>query len=204
MSLNSEYDKSFRGGRHKHEVVSNVSTYMVGSLPGGGGSGGGDDCKALGTVDPQGVPGLNSIFVFGENLQTAVGLNHQLAVGSNLQICVNPIALAQVLGLPLPVGISAALGSGVGGNIQLTLGTSTNIVLGLLTLTSETRPTSSATLVEAQRNWLLFRDAEYLLIDSIYETLPSQEYQLLHAYWRLRLTRERALLLKNYLALASS
>src|SRR5262249_40324366 len=37
MSLNSEYDKSFRGGRHKHELVSNVSTYVVGSLPGGGG-----------------------------------------------------------------------------------------------------------------------------------------------------------------------
>jgi uncharacterized protein YecT (DUF1311 family) len=62
---------------------------------------------------------------------------------------------------------------------------------------------SKSTLVEAQRNWLLFRDAEYLLIDSIYETLPSQEYWLLHAYWRLRLTRERALLLKKYLALAS-
>jgi len=63
---------------------------------------------------------------------------------------------------------------------------------------------SKSTLVEAQRTWLVFRDAEYLLIDSIYETLPSQEYRLLHAYWRLRLTRERALLLKKYLALAGS
>jgi uncharacterized protein YecT (DUF1311 family) len=63
---------------------------------------------------------------------------------------------------------------------------------------------SKSTLVEAQRAWLAFRDAEYLLIDSIYETLPSQEYQSLHAYWRLRLTRERALLLKKYLALAGS
>jgi uncharacterized protein YecT (DUF1311 family) len=51
---------------------------------------------------------------------------------------------------------------------------------------------SKSTLVEAQRTWLVFRDAEYLLIDLIDETLPSQEYRLLHAYWRLRLTRERA------------
>jgi len=63
---------------------------------------------------------------------------------------------------------------------------------------------SKSTLVEAQRTWLVFRDAEYLLIDSIYEALPSQEYQSLHAYWRLRLTRERALLLKRYLTLADS
>jgi len=63
---------------------------------------------------------------------------------------------------------------------------------------------SKSTLVEAQRAWLAFRDAEYLLIDSIYETLPAQEYQPLHAYWRLRLTRERALLLKKYLALVGS
>jgi len=63
---------------------------------------------------------------------------------------------------------------------------------------------SKSTLVEAQRTWLAFRDAEYPLLDSIYETLPSQEYQFVHGYWRLRLTRERALLLKKYLALASS
>jgi uncharacterized protein YecT (DUF1311 family) len=63
---------------------------------------------------------------------------------------------------------------------------------------------SKSTLVEAQRSWLAFRDAEYPLIDSIYAILPSQQYQSLHAYGRLRLTRERALLLKKYLALASS
>ena len=63
---------------------------------------------------------------------------------------------------------------------------------------------SKSKLVEAQRTWLVFRDAEYLLIDSIYETLPAQEYRSIHAYWRLRLTRERALLLKKYLALAGS
>jgi uncharacterized protein YecT (DUF1311 family) len=66
------------------------------------------------------------------------------------------------------------------------------------------RLASKSTLIEAQRGWLAFRDAEYPLIDSIYETLPSQEYRPLQAYSRLRLTRERALLLKKYLALASS
>ncbi len=59
-------------------------------------------------------------------------------------------------------------------------------------------------LVEAQRTWLVFRDAEYPLIDSIYETLPSQENRLIRACWRLRLTRERALLIKKYLAIAGS
>jgi uncharacterized protein YecT (DUF1311 family) len=59
-------------------------------------------------------------------------------------------------------------------------------------------------LLEAQRAWLVFRDAEYLLIDSIYEGLSSEEYRCIHAYWRLRLTRERTLLLKKYLVLASS
>jgi uncharacterized protein YecT (DUF1311 family) len=68
---------------------------------------------------------------------------------------------------------------------------------------TELSPLKSA-LVDAQRTWLAFRDAEYLLIDSIYEALPAAEYQPLHAYWRLRLTRERALLLKKYLALAGS
>ena len=66
------------------------------------------------------------------------------------------------------------------------------------------RLSSKSALVDAQRAWLAFRDAEYLVIDSIYEALPAPEYQPLHAYWRLRLTRERVLLLKKYLALANS
>jgi uncharacterized protein YecT (DUF1311 family) len=66
------------------------------------------------------------------------------------------------------------------------------------------RLSQKPTLVEAQRAWLTFRDAEYPLIDSIYETLSSEEYRVLYAYSRLRLTRERALLLKKYLALAGS
>jgi uncharacterized protein YecT (DUF1311 family) len=66
------------------------------------------------------------------------------------------------------------------------------------------RLAAKSTLVEAQRAWLAFRDAEYPLIDSIYETLPSPEYRSLQAYSRLRLTRERTLLLKKYFALTST
>jgi len=62
---------------------------------------------------------------------------------------------------------------------------------------------SKSTLIDAQRAWVTFRDAEYPLIESIYEQLPFEEYRVLHAYSRLRLTRERTLLLKKYLALTS-
>lgn len=62
---------------------------------------------------------------------------------------------------------------------------------------------SPSTLVEAQRAWITFRDAEYPLIDSVYEKLPLEQYRPRHAYSRLRVTRERTLLLKKYLTLAS-
>lgn len=131
MTFNTELDKSFHSGRHKHESVSNMSTFVVGSLPGGGGGGGGPDAwNPLTHTPPAGVPGVNSIMVYGENLQVAVGINNQMTIGSNLQICVNPVAVASALGLETPQLISGFLGSGVGGNMQLTLGSSANIVLG--------------------------------------------------------------------------
>jgi len=77
--------------------------------------------------------GLNSMFVYGENLQVAVGLNHQLALGNNLQICINPLGLlAGVSSLPSASALPLAgmLGSGVGGNMQFTIGSSANFVLG--------------------------------------------------------------------------
>src|SRR5262245_28722006 len=80
-------------------------------------------------TQPQGLLGLNSVVVFGENLQVAVPLNHQLAVGSNLQICINPLGLAA--GVPtFPAGAvsSGILGGGIGGNMQFTIGTSANVV----------------------------------------------------------------------------
>jgi hypothetical protein len=72
--------------------------------------------------------GLNSVMVYGENLQVAAGLNHQLAVGNNIQICINPLGLAAgVPGLPAAPALTAALGSGLGGNMQFTVGTRNSI-----------------------------------------------------------------------------
>lgn len=134
MTFNTEHDKSFHAGRHKNEEVSSVSTFIVGSLPGGGGSGGGgpDKWSPMKHTDPAGVPGLNSTVVYGENFQATVGINNQLTVGSNLQICVNPAALMALADVSVvtPQLISGLLGSGVGGNMQLTLGSSATIVAG--------------------------------------------------------------------------
>ena len=134
MSLNSEYDKVFHGGRHKGERVSKANIFTVGNLPFGGGSGGGFDDKdstPVGHPRPGEVPGLNSMFVYGENLQVAVGLNHQLALGNNLQICINPLGLiAGVPGIPGAAALTGMLGAGIGGNMQFTIGSSASFVLG--------------------------------------------------------------------------
>lgn len=128
MSFNSEFDKMFHSGRHKAESVSSASTVTIGRLPGGGGSGGGDGWPK---PTPQGIGGLNSMVVYGENLQIAVGLNHQLALGSNIQICINPAGLAAgIPGTPVNPTVSGFLGAGLGGNLQLTIGTSASFVLG--------------------------------------------------------------------------
>jgi hypothetical protein len=79
---------------------------------------------------PQAIAGLNSVMVYGENLQVAVGLNHQLAIGSNLQLCVNPSVLEELLHTPPSPFFSQMCGSGLGGNMQFTVGTSTNVVWG--------------------------------------------------------------------------
>ena len=85
----------------------------------------------LGTAPPHGVLGLNSTMVYGEDLQVAVGLSHQLALGSNLQLCVNPVGLMDLIpGLPLAGVLAEMLGSGIGGNMQLTIGTSATLVYG--------------------------------------------------------------------------
>ena len=132
LSLNSEYDKMIHAGRHKGERVASASVFTVGALPIGGGSGGGFDAgNTMPSPPPLGILGLNSSFVFGENLQVATGLNHQLAVGNNLQICVNPIGLAAgIPGLPAAPVLTAILGAGLGGNMQVTMGTNASIVMG--------------------------------------------------------------------------
>jgi type VI secretion system secreted protein VgrG len=143
LSFNSEFDKVFHGGRHKGERVAVSNVFTVGHFPGGGGSGGGPNQilagggsggavgAPLGTPKAQGLLGLNSTMVYGENVQTAVGINHQLAVGSNYQICVNPAGLLSqgYVNAAEPILVSA-LGGGIGGNVQFTIGTSAQITYG--------------------------------------------------------------------------
>jgi len=130
MSFNSEFDKLFGSGRHKVEKVASVSMGSVGTLPGGGGSGGGP-YNAWGTPSAQGIGGLNGMMVFGENMQGCVGFNHQAAIGSNIQVCVNPGGLAAgVAGCPAPSAITGIMGTGLGGNMQFTIGTSASVVIG--------------------------------------------------------------------------
>src|SRR5262249_32715255 len=64
-------------------------------------------------------------------LQVAVGLNHQLTIGSNFQICLNPAGLlANNLWVPGAESFVPIFGSGIGGNMQLTVGTSASLVYG--------------------------------------------------------------------------
>ncbi|HEY4363521.1 MAG TPA: hypothetical protein VGN17_21320 [Bryobacteraceae bacterium] len=80
--------------------------------------------------DPQAIVGMNSVMVYGENIQVAAGLNHQLAVGSNLQVCVNPAVLVEMLKAPGSELFSVLAGSGLGGNMQFTIGSSASVVWG--------------------------------------------------------------------------
>jgi type VI secretion system secreted protein VgrG len=132
LSLNSEFDKMINAGRHKGERVAVANVFTVGKLIPGGGSGGGfDEGNPVPNPPPVGLLGLNSAVTFGENLQAACPINHQMAVGSNFQLCVNPPGLlAGVPGLPIPGVLDAVLGSGMGGNMQFTIGTSAQFTLG--------------------------------------------------------------------------
>jgi type VI secretion system secreted protein VgrG len=131
LSFNSELDKLFNSGRHKSERVHGISLSTIGSLPGGGSGGGPDPYDPMPPPQATGLWGLNAAMVYGENLQVATGLNHQIALGSNLQVCINPGGLAAGVTLaPGAADVSGVLGSGLGGNMQLTIGTSANFVLG--------------------------------------------------------------------------
>ena len=106
----------------------------LGEAPDSSGSGGGPNTSLLTETAPQGLLGLNSVVVYGGNFQIAFPINVQMAVGSNLQICINPAAFATLYGNGADVvqapPVNAILGSGIGGNMQLTMGTSANFVMG--------------------------------------------------------------------------
>jgi type VI secretion system secreted protein VgrG len=137
MDFNAEFDKVFRTGRHSGEAVPGARVVTVGNLTGGGGSGGGGPDanlwpKGSGGVEPLAVLGINSNVVYGGNFQIAMPLNLQMAIGSNIQICINPASFFNIFpeAAPTVESMAAALGSGFGGNMQLTLGTSANFVMG--------------------------------------------------------------------------
>jgi type VI secretion system secreted protein VgrG len=134
MVFNAEFDKEFHAGRNHGERVPGARTITVGAFPHGGGSGGGPNTSTFWPQpDPISIFGVNSTVVYGGNFQVAMPLNYQLALGSNLQICINPAAFATIFpsGTPiLPHDAAQVLGSGLGGNMQLTLGTSANFVMG--------------------------------------------------------------------------
>jgi len=103
------------------------------SLPGAGGSGGGPNRAVFTPPEPQGILGINSVVVYGGNFQMAFPINVQMAVGSNLQICINPAAFGTLYGdgdTSMPPFVNQIIGSGIGGNMQLTMGCSTNFVMG--------------------------------------------------------------------------
>jgi hypothetical protein len=133
LSLTSENDKMIHAGRHKGERVGIANVLTVGNLIPGGGSGGGefDEGDAWPHPQPQGIVGVNSAVIYGDNFQVACPLNHELFVGKNTQICINPFGLAAgVPGMAAPEFLQSILGSGMGGSMQFTVGTCAQFTLG--------------------------------------------------------------------------
>jgi len=133
MSLNSEGDKQFHGGRNKGERVAGASIFTVGGLPGGGGSGGGVDFGEFNSMPwsqpAKALKGLSSQTVYGDNIAFTAGENYTLALGSLSQLAINPVGLLS--GVPkIPSAIRDLLGGSVGGLAQFTIGANTQFVLG--------------------------------------------------------------------------
>lgn len=64
------------------------------------------------------------------------------------------------------------------------------------------KPKQKETLRLAQLEWIKFRDQEFKLIDSIYDTLEGTMYIPMRIDSRMEVIRKRAIELKNYLDLA--
>ena len=62
-------------------------------------------------------------------------------------------------------------------------------------------PTKSQALRESQRAWIMFRDQEFRAIGDIYSLLQGTMYVPAQEYSRLRLVKERTLLLRRYVSL---
>ena len=70
-----------------------------------------------------------------------------------------------------------------------------NKLLGLL------GPGKAGSLRESQRAWVQFRDQEFHAIEDIYSLLSGTMYVPAQEYSRLRITKERTLLLRHYIHL---
>ena len=136
LTLNSEWDKEFHAGRSRNESVANVSTEMVGGIPGGGG-GGGEWARTWKSTDWTFVPGdpkppslgLAQSLVIGENLSGVAGLFQSIVLGSRMTVNVNPVGFTP-LGGTSPEWARTLAGAGYGGNLTFTLGANTNIGVG--------------------------------------------------------------------------
>lgn len=62
-------------------------------------------------------------------------------------------------------------------------------------------PAKSQALRESQRAWITFRDQEFLALGDIYSLLQGTMYLPAQEYSRLRLVKERTLLLRHYVSL---
>src|SRR5258708_17663074 len=69
---------------------------------------------------------------------------------------------------------------------------------GYRRLADHLTPKTQASLRDAQRRWLQYRDADQLLVDAVYELTKGTMYAPMQAYSHLRPIRERSLVLKNY------
>ena len=161
MVLNAACDLAAQAGRHHFERVPGAHVLTVGRLPGGGGSGGAPTNipttnTAAGSIwaqpVPQAVGGLNATMVYGSAFQSSIPLAFQLASGSMVQMFVDPVGFGEAFSEFKLVSKDDTLlfGTGAGGNVQMTLGTSATIAMGLaydihigpkkITLDSSDRP----------------------------------------------------------------
>jgi hypothetical protein len=90
---------------------------------------------------PQAVLGLNATMTYGSAFQCSVPANFQVNVGGNYQLVVDPVGFMKAFPteaeggdpasvLEFPAVLDPIFGSGVLGNVQITLGTSAQMTLG--------------------------------------------------------------------------
>lgn len=66
-------------------------------------------------------------------------------------------------------------------------------------LRQQLTPAGRKVLLQAQRRWLAYRDAEFELVQHLYSTLEGTMWQLIIAVSRVEIVRQRTLELTDYL-----